>query len=42
MYIHADIQIKIKEQAMAKTKPVDVSPGRNLPSEQLLAFLEDL
>jgi site-specific recombinase XerD len=40
MYVHADIQIK--EQAMAKTKPVTVSPGRYRPNDELLAFLEGL
>jgi len=40
MYVHADIQIK--EQAMAKTKPVAASPGRYRPSDRLLAFLEAL
>jgi site-specific recombinase XerD len=40
MYVHADIQIK--EQAMAKTTPVAVSPGRYRPSDGLLAFLEAL
>jgi integrase/recombinase XerD len=40
MYVHADIQIK--EQAMAKTTPVAVSPGRYRPNDQLLAFLEGL
>jgi hypothetical protein len=40
MYVHADIQIK--EQAMAKTTPVSVSPGRHRPNDQLLAFLEGL
>ena len=40
MYVHADIQIK--EQAMAKTQPVAVSPGRYRPNDALLAFLEGL
>ncbi|MGB8681749.1 MAG: tyrosine-type recombinase/integrase [Candidatus Binatus sp.] len=40
MYVHADIQIK--EQAMAKTMPVAVSPSRYRPNDQLLAFLEAL
>jgi len=40
MYVHADIQIK--EQAMAKTTPVAVSPSRYQPNDQLLAFLEEL
>jgi integrase/recombinase XerD len=40
MYVHADIQIK--EQAMAKTQPVAVPPGRYRPNDELLAFLEGL
>jgi integrase/recombinase XerD len=40
MYVHADIQIK--DQAMAKTQPVAVSPGRYRPNDELLAFLEGL
>jgi site-specific recombinase XerD len=40
IYVHADIQIK--EQAMAKTTPVAVSPSRYRPNDQLLAFLEEL
>ncbi len=40
MYVHADIQIK--EQAMAKTQPVAVPPGRYRPNDDLLAFLEEL
>lgn len=40
MYVHADIQIK--EQAMAKTKPLAASPGRYRPNDQLLAFLEGI
>jgi len=40
MYIHANIDLK--EQAMAKTKPVGVPPGRYRPNDELLAFLEAL
>jgi integrase/recombinase XerD len=40
IYVHTDIQWK--EQAMAKTQPVAVSPGRYLPNDQLLAFPETL
>lgn len=40
MYIHADI--KLKELAMAKTKPIAVPAGRYRPSDELLAFLEAL
>jgi integrase/recombinase XerD len=40
MYVHADIQLK--EQAMAKTKPVVAPAGRYRPSDELLAFLEAL
>ena len=40
MYIHADLGLK--EQAIAKTKPVAVPEGRYRPSDELLAFLEAL
>lgn len=40
MYVHADI--RIKERAMALTRPVPVHPGRYRPNDQLLAFLEAL
>jgi site-specific recombinase XerD len=40
MYIHADI--KLKEKAMARTRPVKAPPGRYRPSDKLLAFLEAL
>ena len=39
-YVHADI--KIKEQAKAKTHPVAASPGRHRRNDQLLALLEGL
>jgi hypothetical protein len=32
----------IKEQAIARTAPMDVKPGRFQPSDTLLAFLESL
>ena len=38
--LHADM--RIKEQAMERTKPVDAPSGRYRPSDELLAFLEDL
>jgi site-specific recombinase XerD len=40
MYIHADM--KTKETAIAKTRPVDTKHGRYRPSDKLLAFLEGL
>jgi site-specific recombinase XerD len=40
MYLHADM--RIKEQALARTTPTDVKPGRYRPSDQLLAFLDRL
>ena len=40
VYIHADL--KLKEQALDRTTPPDVPPGRYRPSDQLLAFLENL
>jgi integrase/recombinase XerD len=39
-YIHADI--KLKEQALEKTKPLSVQKGRYKPNDELLAFLEAL
>lgn len=40
IYIHADM--KIKEQALARTTPPDTTPGRYRPPDTLLAFLEAL
>ena len=40
VYLHADLAIK--EQALAKTKPLDIPPGRYRPPDSLLAFLEGL
>lgn len=40
MYFHANL--KLKEQALAKTAPVNVRPGRYRPDEKLLAFLKSL
>jgi len=40
MYIHADI--RLKEKAMARTRPVKAPPGRYRPDDKLLAFLEAL
>ncbi|MCB2181243.1 MAG: site-specific integrase [Desulfobulbaceae bacterium] len=40
MYIHANMEMK--EQAMAKTKPVTAPAGRYKPNDKLLAFLEAL
>ena len=40
MYLHADL--RLKEQALARTAPIDVAPGRYQPGDQLLAFLEKL
>ena len=40
IYNHADLSIK--EQALARTRPRGVAPGRYKPSDTLLAFLEDL
>jgi len=39
-YLHADLAIK--EQALAKTKPLDSKPGRYRPPDSLLDFLEGL
>jgi site-specific recombinase XerD len=40
IYIHADLALK--EQALAKTAPCNVNPGRYQPPDQILAFLESL
>lgn len=40
MYLHADI--KMKEQAIAKTRPVETKHGRFRPNDKLLSFLEAL
>jgi len=40
IYLHADMSIK--ERALARTAPVNTKPGRYQPSDQLLAFLENL
>jgi integrase/recombinase XerD len=40
MYLHADM--RLKEQALARTTPTDVKPGRYRPTDRLLAFLERL
>jgi site-specific recombinase XerD len=40
IYLHADLALK--EQALARTTPPDVKPGRYRPPDPLLAFLEAL
>jgi site-specific recombinase XerD len=40
IYLHADM--RLKEQAMARTAPLGTKPGRFRPSDDLLAFLEGL
>lgn len=40
MYLHADLEIK--ERALAKATPANVTPGRYRPPDKLLAFLEAL
>jgi site-specific recombinase XerD len=40
VYLHADLAIK--EQALARTKPLDSAPGRYRPPDALLNFLEQL
>ena len=39
-YLHADLVLK--EEALARTTPLDVRPGRYRPDDSLLAFLESL
>ena len=38
VYLHADL--RIKQKAMDKTRPVGIEPGRFRPADNLLAFLE--
>jgi integrase/recombinase XerD len=40
IYLHPDLALK--EQALARTKPLNVKPGRYHPPDKLLAFLEAL
>jgi site-specific recombinase XerD len=40
VYIQADL--KMKEQALAKTTPFDIQPGRYHPDDHLLAFLKSI
>jgi integrase/recombinase XerD len=40
IYLHADLALK--ERALARTKPLNVRPGRYRPPDKLLAFLEAL
>ena len=40
IYLHADMTLK--EQALARVQPINTSPGRYHPPDQLLAFLEEL
>lgn len=40
IYLHADLALK--EQALARTTPTGVEPGRYHPDDDLLAFLESL
>jgi integrase/recombinase XerD len=40
IYLHADLALK--EQALARTTPPDITPGRYQPPDKLLAFLEAL
>jgi integrase/recombinase XerD len=40
IYLHASLEIK--EQALEKTSPVNVPPGRYRPDDELLAFLTSL
>ena len=38
VYLHADL--RMKQKAMGKTRPVGIEPGRFRPADNLLAFLE--
>ena len=40
VYLHADL--KLKEQAMARTEPSQLRPARYRPDDEVLAFLNSL
>ena len=40
IYLHADM--RLKEQALARTTPLGTKPGRYRPDDQLLTFLDNL
>ena len=40
VYLHADL--RLKEQAMERTRPFGVEPGRFKPDDNLLHFLKSL
>ena len=40
VYLHADL--KLKEQAMARTTPSQLRPARYRPDDEVLAFLNSL
>ena len=40
IYLHADLELK--ERALAKTAPSNITPSRYRPPDKLLAFLEAL
>jgi integrase/recombinase XerD len=40
IYIHADLALK--QQALARTAPLDTTPGRYRPSDTVMAFLDSL
>jgi site-specific recombinase XerD len=40
IYLHADLALK--EQALARTAPLEATPGRYQPSDTVLAFLDSL
>jgi integrase/recombinase XerD len=40
IYLHADLTLK--EKALARTKPLQIKPGRYQAPDKLLAFLEAL
>jgi site-specific recombinase XerD len=40
VYLHADL--RLKEQALSRTSPLGIKPGRYRPGDALLAFLEAL
>lgn len=40
VYIHADLELK--ERALARTAPINVTPGRYQPTDTIIEFLNNL
>ncbi|MFC5099479.1 tyrosine-type recombinase/integrase [Kibdelosporangium philippinense] len=40
IYVHADLALK--ERALARTAPIEATPGRYQPTDTIMAFLDNL